>query len=203
MVGPLEAVPAPRHPLTPRPVPSAPLVPERAAPVAGAGSARSADASATQADTGVTDEDRNRYGALLDRAADRGLLSLADYQVRLGELAEATTMEQMHRIVTELPVFSAPPAKTNASSRRRPRAPLPAGSALQGATPEAPWVGAPSGRPFEGRGRWLVLAAMVAVLLVSIVVLAVFAAHLTHVRSTGLPVLRPRPGAALLSALRL
>ncbi len=199
MVGPLEAVPAPRHPLTPRPVPSAPLS-ERAAPVAGAGSALSPDAPA---EGGVTDEDRNRYGALLDRAADRGLLSLADYQVRLGELAEATTMEQMHRIVTELPVFSAPPAKTNAASRRRPRASAPPGSALPRATPDAPWAGAPGNRTLEGRGRWLVLAAMVAVLVVSIIVLALFAAHLTHVRSVGLPVWRPRSGAALLSALRL
>ncbi len=203
MVGPLKAVPAPRHSLTPRPVPSAPLVPERAAPVVGAGSARSADVPDTPAGTGVTDEDRNRYGALLDRAADRGLLSLADYQVRLGELAEATTMDQMHRIVTELPVFSAPPAKTNASSRRRSRATVPTGSALEGATPNTPWVGGTGGRTLEGRGRWLVLAAMVAVLLVSLIVLAVFAAHLTHVRSTGLPVWRPRSGAAFLSALRL
>lgn len=199
MVGPLEAVPAPRHPLTPRPVPSAPLGSERAAPVAGTGPARSAGAAATPADTRVTDEDRNRYGALLDRAADRGLLSLADYQVRLGELAEATTMDQMHRIVTELPVFSAPPAKTQASSRRRPRAPLPTRSVLQGAAPDASWTG----RSLDGRGRWLVLAVLVVVLVVSLLVLALFAAHLTHVRSTGLPVWRPRSGSALLSALRL
>jgi len=184
-------------------VPSAPLVPERAAPVAGAGSARSADVPDTPAGARVTDEDRNRYGALLDRAADRGLLSLADYQVRLGELAEATTMDQMHRIVTELPVFSAPPAKTQASSRRRSRATVPTGPGLQGTTPDAPWVGAAGDRPLEGRGRWLVLAAMVAVLVVSLIVLAVFAAHLTHIRSTVLPVWRPRSGAALLSALRL
>ena len=35
----------------------------------------------------------------------------------------------------------------------------------------------PSGRPSEGRSRWLVLVVVVAVLLVSIIVLAIFAAH--------------------------
>jgi len=200
MVGPLEAVPAPRHPLTPRPVPSAPVAPGVDPPAAGTGSAPSAGA-AGDGDTRISDEDRNRYGVLLDRAADRGLLSPADYQVRLGELAEATTIEEMHRIVTDLPVFAAPPAKTNGGSRRRSVAPW--GSAARGATAHAPWVGTPSDRSFDGRGRWLVLAVLVAVLVVSLVVLAVFAAHLTHVRSTGLPVWRPWSGATGLSALRL
>lgn len=55
--------------------------------------------------SGVTDEDRNRYGVLLDHAAERGLLSPGDYQARLSEVASATSLDELKRIVTELPVF--------------------------------------------------------------------------------------------------
>ena len=42
----------------------------------------------------VSDEERNRYGVLLDHAAERGLLTAAEYQVRLAELADATSIER-------------------------------------------------------------------------------------------------------------
>src|SRR5271165_2674616 len=81
---------------------------------------------------GVTDGDRNRYGVLLDHAAERGLLSPAEYQIRLAELAEASSVEQLHRIVTEIPAFG--------GAATRPEATAPAAS-----TPEATVPGRPPG----------------------------------------------------------
>jgi hypothetical protein len=87
----------------------------------------------------VTDEERNRYGILLDRAAERGLLSPHEYELRLGDLAVATTTEQMREIVTELPIFTAPNAartSPGAAGRR------PAGAALPGPghRRSSPWL---------------------------------------------------------------
>ena len=204
MVGRLEAVPAPRHLLAPRPVPTAWPVPELGATPPGSGPVTSgAKGSPGDPGHGVTDEDRNRYGVLLDRALDRGLLTPSDYQVRLTELAEATTIEQMHRIVTELPVFAAPPAKTQGGSRRQVRVPRAGRAPQETATGNTYQSGTPAGRSWEGSGRWLVLAALVVVLVASLIVLALLAAHLTHTQSGGLV---PRPlsaGAAVLSGLRL
>ena len=53
----------------------------------------------------MTDEDRNRFGILLDHASERGLLTPLEYEFRLSELAEATSMDELRRIVTELPAF--------------------------------------------------------------------------------------------------
>ena len=64
----------------------------------------------------VTDEDRTRYGRSSTSAAERGLLDPADYEVRLRELAEATTIEEMTEIVTELPAFTAPIGQVGAGA---------------------------------------------------------------------------------------
>ncbi len=175
MVGPLEAVPAPRHLLTPRPVPSV-------------------DVPQAVPGPGVTDEDRNRYGVLLDHAAERGLLSPSDYQVRLAELAEATTLEEMQRIVTELPVFAAPPAKTQRGL------PPPATDPVARAAPHRRRPPGPGRTPDRAGGSCS--AALVVVLIASVVVLALLAAHLTHVQSLGLAPHQPRGGSQWPSPLR-
>ena len=72
----------------------------------------------------VTDEDRTTFGLLLDRAAERGLLSQSEYQLRLGELAEATTRDEMRRIVTELPVFVTPSPLARSRRGRKPAFPV-------------------------------------------------------------------------------
>ena len=130
----------PGPPAPPRP--PAPLaIPDLDGPPAAAAVAPAAD--------GVTDEDRTRFGLLLDRAAERGLLSTSEYQLRLGDLAEATTIDQMRQIVTELPVFNTPVTGTVAKGSRRSTA--------------VPALGAPSPRAGgRGRsGRWVLLAIVV------------------------------------------
>jgi cytochrome c-type biogenesis protein CcmH/NrfG len=111
---------------------------------------------------GVTDDDRQRYGLLLDRAAERGLLDTAEYQHRLGDLASATTIDQMQTIVTELPVFSTPGTTTRRTSSR-------------------------SRSPAGGRGskRWLVLALMLIVVALAVVFLAVYSRHVVNDRNPG------------------
>ncbi len=139
--------------------------------------------------TAVTDEDRNRYGLLLDRAAERGLISPYDYEARLRDLAEATSIEQMNRIVTELPAFTPTPATPARSAARRGRRP----STLSGA-----------GVPTTSRDRsspWLLLVIVVAVMIVSLVVLVIFADHAVRTHNGGLP--PPMTTARALSALRL
>jgi len=83
----------------------------------------------TYKDEVITDEVRIRYGLLLDRAAERGLLEPADYEVRLRALAGATTTEQMVDIVAELPAFTPPP------SRGSPAGALGAGRSIPGPRP--------------------------------------------------------------------
>jgi len=89
----------------------------------------------------VTDDDRHRYGRLLDSAHERGLLGERDYELRLGELAAAASIGELNRIVTELPVFTptvrARPARRSPRSPRRPRPTPPA--------PLRPPVGLPAG----------------------------------------------------------
>jgi hypothetical protein len=133
----------------------------------------------------VTDEDRNRYGLLLDRAAERGLIGPDDYRVRLADLAAASTIEQMNRIVTELPVFVTPPA-----IRSRPRA-----SGLQ-------LPGVPSSMGASRRSSpWLLLLIVVAVVAASLVFLTIYAEHTVKSRNSGLA---PRATVArTVSALRL
>ncbi len=121
----------------------------------------------------VSDDDRMAYGVLLDRAAERGLLSEDDYQERLGELAEATSIEEMRRLVTELPALVTPPPTARV---RRP----------------SKNSGSPLGQPnmpvLDQRRRttpWVLLAVVVAVLLVTVVLFALYAEHLVHQHGAG------------------
>jgi hypothetical protein len=115
---------------------------------------------------GVTDDDRQRYGLLLDRAAERGLLDTVEYEHRLGDLASATTIDQMKNIVTELPVFATPGTTAPRTSRRS--------TSL-------------SSSLAEGRGskRWLLLAVIVIVVVLAIAFLAAYSRHLVDNRSPG------------------
>ena len=128
----------------------------------------------------MTDDERNRYGSLLDPAAERGLLSPTEYQARLAEVAEATSVDELQRIVTELPAFGAP----SAAHRGRPggaagaRRPPTGGAARRTSTPSC-GPAHPCGGDAEGE-PWLVLAVVVGVLLVALVALGLVAAHVTH-----------------------
>jgi hypothetical protein len=115
---------------------------------------------------GVTDDDRQRYGLLLDRAAERGLLDTAEYQHRLGDLAAATTIDQMKTIVTELPVFATPGATPRRTSTRSTSL---SSSLAQGG----------------GSKRWLVLALIVIVVVAAMAFLAVYSHHLVNNRNPG------------------
>jgi len=137
----------------------------------------------------ITDEVRTRYGLLLDRAAERGLLEPSDYEVRLRALAEATTTEQMVDIVAELPAFTPPPDRSTPAGPRR------AGRSVSGPRP---------GRAAPGRRRmalWALLALLVVVAVASLVILALSVERLSKNRgSFGPPVpVATRP----VSALRL
>ena len=112
----------------------------------------------------VTDDDRNRYGLLLDRAAESGLLASHEYEVRLRELVSAPTIEEMKRIVTELPAFT-------------------------GSLPTAGTAGFPGLKERRKRrtNAWLVLVlVLVLVMAVSMVIVYVYAQHLTRLHGGGL-----------------
>ena len=135
----------------------------------------------------ITDEERTRYGLLLDSAAERGLLDPADYEIRLRELAEATTTAQMTDIVAELPAFAGGSAGPAATRSRR---------SIQSANR--------ADRPAGQRRRlimWAVMGLLVVVALVSLVILALSAERLSRSRNSSLP---PTPVATRpVSALRL
>jgi len=148
--------------------------------------------SATPA-SGVTDEDRNRYGVLLDHAAERGLLSPSAYQSRLAELAEATSVEQLRRIVTELPVFEGGEHRAAAPTASPGPMVVPGGppspsrgtAALPGTpAPEldaALWASLTPASSRQGQGNpWIILAVVVLILLAAMVGLALVAAHVVH-----------------------
>jgi hypothetical protein len=117
----------------------------------------------------VTDEDRNRFGVLLDHAVERGLLGPGEYQVRLRELAEATSIEEMTEIVSALPAFGAASSPAKRAD----------------ATPDLLAIGTlPT--PRERRNPpWLLLVMVVAVIAVALVALALVAAHAVHSHSSG------------------
>lgn len=146
------------------------------------------DSDAVNGDA-VSDDDRTRYGLLLDRAAERGLLSSYDYQVKLGELAEATTIDQMKAIVTHVP------ALTTAATAARPTRSKRSSAAV------APGVGVAAVGGRRRSSPWLLLGVLVFVVLASIVVFYVYAEHLVHTRGAG--VLAAAAAARALSALRL
>ena len=117
----------------------------------------------------VTDEERTRYGLLLDRAAERGLLDPTEYEVRLRELAEATSTARMLEIVTELPAFTLPAAtaaRTPRSVRTKPAAPGTGGQRRRGTV-------------------WVVLAVVVVIAVVSLVVLALSVERLSRTHDSG------------------
>jgi Domain of unknown function (DUF1707) len=123
----------------------------------------------------VTDEDRNRFGTLLDHAAERGLLSVSEYEVRLGELADATTIDQMQQIVTELPVFT--PAAAVLPPRSRRSAPVTG-------------LGDPgTGLAAVGSRRrpnpWVIFATLLLVVVALLVFFVIYAQHLIHTHDAG------------------
>ena len=160
------------------------------------------DLSAVAPVSGVTDEDRNRYGVLLDHAAERGLLSPAEYQVRLAELADATSVEELRHVVTELPAFGGAGAP-DPSAHRDPAA-LPGRPSgvvpTPGPEPDAAlWANRTPVAARRGRNNpWIVLVIMVAVLLVALVVLALVASHVAHAHTGAMS----GPGVPGLSSLR-
>ncbi|HEX7459277.1 MAG TPA: DUF1707 domain-containing protein, partial [Acidimicrobiales bacterium] len=148
----------------------------------------------------VTDEDRNRYGVLLDHAAERGLLSPPEYQVRLVELAEATSVAQLQRIVTELPAFRGPVGPASVADGPVPVPGGPVGPAAVPGRPVGPSVG-PAAAPEldaalwasltpatarRSRGNpWVILIVLVAVLMAALVGLALVAGHVSHAHTGG------------------
>lgn len=142
----------------------------------------------------VTDDDRQAYGRLLDSAMERGLLTPYDYQTRLGDLAAASTLDEMKTIVTELPIFTAStPAKPGRPSRfTEPPDDLPL---VPGSAPTRM-----SGMPAHRRSnRWTKLIILLIGVIVLFVALSIYAAHLAnnHNNHSGAPgtgttwVLRP------------
>lgn len=136
----------------------------------------------------VTDEERNRYGVLLDHAAERGLLSATEYRFRLAELADAMSVDELRRIVTELPAFGGP------ADRAVSPGPDPA------AVDAALWANlTPAAERRDPGHRWVALALLVAVLVVAMVALALIVSHVAHNRHAAVAgtvaaaVSRPRP----------
>ncbi|HWD50760.1 MAG TPA: DUF1707 domain-containing protein [Acidimicrobiales bacterium] len=158
----------------------------------------------------VTDDDRQTYGRLLDSAMERGLLSPYDYETRLGDLAVASTIDEMKTIVTELPIFtSSTPTKA-----RKP-------SLFPGSRPSDPDDDLPlvvgsararmSGAAARGRpNRWTKLIVLLIAVIVLFVALSIYAAHVanSHNNHSGAPPTRTtvvfRPGSpAGVTTLRL
>jgi hypothetical protein len=113
----------------------------------------------------VTDEDRQVYGRLLDSAFERGLLGPYDYEVRLREVSEATSIEQMREIVTQLPAFALP--TPNATPKR----------SLLG--------GSPTRTGSRASSPWTKLVILMVVVVLAFVFLAIYAEHVVHNRTTG------------------
>jgi hypothetical protein len=132
----------------------------------------------------VTDEDRQTYGRLLDSAMERGLLSPYDYETRLQDLAEAPTIEELKRIVTELPIFtdSAPASKPRRSS-------LFAGSPSPDPEEGLPiTLGGAHSRMTGGAtrsrsNRWTKLIILLIVVIALFIALSIYAEHLAHNRN--------------------
>jgi len=138
----------------------------------------------------VTDDERNRYGALLDAAAERGLLSPTEYQARLGEVAEASSVAELQRIVIELPAFDTP--STSKAGGAAGAAGASGATAPTGGVPSAPDLDAllragrtPAVARRDRGNQWIVLAVVVAVLLVALVALGLVAAHFAHTHGAG------------------
>ena len=134
----------------------------------------------------LSDDDRNRYGVLLDHAAERGLLSPAQYQARLAELADARSEDELRRIVTELPAFGSAAGVTAPPGRPHRPAGAPAARVDAAALDSALWAELTPTRQRRGTGNpWAALAVVVVMLLVAIAVLALVGSHLAHAHQTG------------------
>ncbi len=169
---------------------------------------------APQAVPQVSDEDRQRYGVLLDSAVERGLIGTYDYEIRLRELAAADTIEEMNRIVSELPVFvSRAPARGGRSRTRHAgsslsitTAPTPGTGGVGAADPVAAIDAALAARRMTGPSTpraapWRALVITVIVLVVVVVVTAIYASHLVHTHNQGLAA-HAGPVTAAVSRLR-
>ncbi len=131
--------------------------------------------------------DRRRFEALLDRAAERGLLSGDDYAIRRRELAEAATGDQMLAVVTDLTPFRAGQKVRLAGPERRPPSPG-----------ELPSRGAGAGR--SAAPPWVLLVVMVALAVAALVALGLVAAHVHRGPAPAPPSSTaplPRPGPAV------
>ncbi len=180
--------PVPQGTSAPTPVPElvvADGVSELLASFAGNGNGNGHRPVAPPATSPVTDEDRTTFGLLLDRAAERGLLSQSEYQLRLGELAEATSRDEMRRIVTELPAFVTPAPMARSRRGRKPAFPAAGQSAVVAERRATPWA---------------LLAVVVAVLLITLVFFAFYAEHVVHQHTNGAGV---PPVVSVVSGLRL
>ncbi len=156
-----------------RPIPELPVVDDVAGVMA-----------AFAGDTGVVgDDERARYGVLLDRAAERGLLTPQEYGFRLGELASATTVDRMRELVTELPMLVSPVAKParRLRSAKAPAAAVPPAGLASSTGPAVPT------RPADGRSnQWLMLAVVVVVLVLALLFFSIYAEHVAHSHQSGL-----------------
>lgn len=128
----------------------------------------------------VTDDDRQLYGRLLDSAMERGLLGAYDYEIRLHDLAEASTIDEMKKIVTELPMFSAPtPSAKPRKSSHLSISPSPPGSS---STPGSAYSRIP-GVATKGRSNpWTKLIILLVVVVIMFAALSIYADHLAHNR---------------------
>lgn len=139
----------------------------------------------------VTYEDRQLYGRLLDSAMERGLLDPHDYEVRLGEIAGASSTDEMRRIVTELPIFStsAPTATSKKPSRflRTPAPRAPRAPPLPLTPEEIPGLRSSSAAGFgTTRGRsnpWTKLMVLLIVVIVVFVLLSIYAEYVVQNRN--------------------
>ncbi len=132
--------------------------------------------------------DREAYARLLDRARARGLLSPTEHQLRLAELADAGSVAEMQRIVTDLPALNG----VNASA---PRSPV---RSDRHSTGLAAWPGAAGYRASRRRAAatpgsrpWTLLAVLIIVVVLVFALLVVYAdrvVHQSHVESGSLPV---------------
>jgi hypothetical protein len=141
-------------------------------------------AASVQETAKVTDEDRHLFGALLDRAAERGLISPQEYELRLGELASATSFEQMREIVTDFPqhstALSAAGAKKLSKSAKSQSA-EDAMLAMQGLEPLRH-----SRRSSPRTSPWLFLGVVLVAFVVAMVLFSIYAEHVLHTHHEGL-----------------
>ena len=182
--------PVPGGPVTGAPVTGAPVTgaPVTGGPVPGGPVTDAPVTDAPVTGAPVTDDDRQRFGVLLDRALERGLLDPVEYQHRLGAIAAATTLEELRDLVTELPVL-----RTGAGVPVSGLGGGPGGGSRYGASGEAhqAWL-ASLGRPRYGatsgprRSPWPVLVVVLVVLVLLVVILAVVGAHLARTHQQGL-----------------